>query len=189
MMETPWLTVVTAVRDDVSGLSRTLESLGSHGDSGVEVLVVDSSADRDSVIEAVAGRAHVHWMKPEGIYPAMNAGLGLARGTYIQFLNAGDTLNDHEVLTRVKQKVASLPVWMFGRVEIISTSGIRAVTPAWDYQEENSDCSVAASSHSTKERSFALKPFVMSVDLTSPMPSPPTTRRSCGSPKLRTPRS
>ena len=136
MTDSPWLSVVTAVRDDVSGLSRTLESLGSPGDSGVEVLVVDSSADRDSVIEAVAGRAHVHWMEPEGIYPAMNAGLNLARGTYTQFLNAGDTLHGHDVLSRVAQRAASSPAWMFGQVEIISPTGTRAVTPAWDYEGE-----------------------------------------------------
>jgi len=135
-MSEPWLTIVTAVRDDLEGLQRTLASVSSQDLSGVEVLVVDSSADADAVREVSEGIASVSWMQPQGIYPAMNAGLDSAGGEYVHFLNAGDAFHGSDVLAKVRQVVWSNPAWMFGPVDMIGPSGERITTPYWDYQGE-----------------------------------------------------
>lgn len=135
-MTDPWLTIVTVVRDDLVGLRRTLSSISASDTSEVQVLVIDSSRDRSAVANACAGVADVHWVEPEGIYPAMNIGLSLADGRYVQFLNAGDALHDHQVLQRVRTAAKSDPPWLFGPVRIIDASGSSTVTPPWDYSGE-----------------------------------------------------
>lgn len=135
-MMNPWLTIVSAVRDDPEGLLRTFASLRTQDLEGVEVQVVDSSSDRASVAEECADIAVIKWVEPQGVYAAMNTGLQNASGKYVQFLNAGDCLHDDSVLQRVRASVASEPQWMFGPVEIVGKDGKRTVTPAWDYSIE-----------------------------------------------------
>ena len=132
----PWLTIVSAVRDDLEGLQRTFESLRTQDLEGVEVLVLDSSSDRASVGDVCGDIAAVEWMEPQGVYAAMNTGLQHASGKYVQFLNAGDCLHDDSVLQRVRACVASEAQWMFGPVEIVGKDGKRTVTPVWDYSVE-----------------------------------------------------
>lgn len=135
-MTNPWLTIVSAVRDDLEGLQRTFASLRTQDLEGVEVLVVDSSSDRASVGEVCGDIATVEWVEPQGVYAAMNTGLQHASGTYVQFLNAGDCLHDDSVFQRVRASVPSEAQWMFGPVEIVGENGKRSVTPAWDYSVE-----------------------------------------------------
>lgn len=135
-MSTPWLTIVTPVRDDEAGLRRTMASIAVQDLDGVEVLVVDSSRDHDTVASACSDIAEVMWVEPRGVYPAMNAGLERAAGTYVQFLGAGDTLHDPSVVTRIRQVANTRTTWMFGPVCIIDTDGRKSVTPRWDYATE-----------------------------------------------------
>lgn len=138
----PWLTIATVVKDDAAGLERTLASLASQDPAGVELVVVDSSADREVVPAAIrAGfsgtSVHYCWSTPSGIYPAMNQALDSATGDYVYFLNAGDELAESTVLARVRRAVAGTDaVWAFGPVEILERSGARVVTPPWDYEWE-----------------------------------------------------
>lgn len=132
----PWLSIVTPVRDDESGLARTLDSVASQDLDGVEVLVVDSSRNRNAVAAICDDRASVTWVEPEGVFAAMNVGLDQASGTYVQFLNAGDALHDASTLSKVKQLAHQQPAWMFGPVQIISQDGTGTITPSWDYETE-----------------------------------------------------
>ncbi len=139
MIEQPWLTIVTVVKDDAEGFTRSLASLRDQNLSGVEYLVVDSSSDRDAVPTLAASSAipaHVTWVDPEGIYSAMNFALTQATGEYVYFLNAGDELLP-DSLSRVHDAVVtSSPLWLFGEVEVISADGSRHRTPRWDYRDE-----------------------------------------------------
>lgn len=133
-MASPWLTIVTAVRNDPVGLERTLNSI-PHTD-GVEVLVIDGSTDRDSVSRACGGRARVEWVEPRGIYAAMNEGVARASGEYVQFINAGDELRNSSVLELLHAEIQNAPEWLFGPVEIVNAAGLRVITPEWDYRVE-----------------------------------------------------
>lgn len=142
MSTSPWLTVVTVVRDDLVGLRRTLASMAAQDLDGVEYLVVDSSTDHDSVRDLLiqAGvEANCTWVPPRGVYPAMNEGLHQATGAFVYFLNAGDSLHDPDVLGSVRPELARPGVlWAFGPVEIVSVDGTRTLTPPWDYAVERS---------------------------------------------------
>lgn len=135
-MSGPWLTVVTVVKDDPDGLARTADSVAQQDLTGVEFLVIDSSADR-AAAEALGSRARVEWREPAGIYPAMNAGLALALGRYVLFLNAGDSFHSPDVLSRLHGVIDShAPAWVFGPVEVIGVDGTSTITPPWDYFAE-----------------------------------------------------
>jgi len=101
----PLVSVVTIVRNDRAGFLATLDSVrAQQGFDDVEHIVIDG-ASTDGTVEAV--RAHAgrltRWVsEPDaGISDAFNKALALARGRWINFLNAGDTYADPGVLARV----------------------------------------------------------------------------------------
>jgi len=139
--DTPWLTVVTVVKDDLAGFNKSLTSLLEQDNSGVEYVVIDSSGDPSVVESATLGSGFedfkVEWSLPAGIYPAMNKGLELARGEYIYFLNAGDSFIDNGVLANLRKLVRSTsPVWVVGLVKILELGGKTVISSVWDYEEQ-----------------------------------------------------
>lgn len=136
----PWLSVVTVVKDDLDGFTRSLASLREQDVDGVEWVVIDGSSDAGAIPGALsqegAPSAVYRHEAPRGIYPAMNAALELASGDVAYFLNAGDTLADPTVLARVREHLGGSAVWGFGPVEIEEASGSVVVTPRWDYRAE-----------------------------------------------------
>lgn len=135
----PLLTVITVVKDDIEGFSQTMTSLQDQDLNGVELIVIDSSADSAVVAELVANIPGGRYLfeDPAGIYAAMNSGLRAAQGDYVYFLNAGDWFADGEVIRRIREELtAKAPVWLFGPVTILAADGTRVTTPTWDYERE-----------------------------------------------------
>ena len=137
----PWLSVVTVVKDDLKGFLQSIDSFTAQSLTGVELIVVDSSVEESEISTFLADSSitdfRCEWVQPQGIYPAMNRGLELAKGDYIYFLNAGDTFFDSSVLANIG-KVISLnsPTWFVGRVDILEQTGARVTSASWDYQSE-----------------------------------------------------
>lgn len=137
------LTVVTIVKDDPDGFQRTLASMEGCRlvDPGlVEWIIVDSSRDQDSLNQALTTSTlepTVIWVTPEGVYPAMNIGLGRASGEYIYFLNAGEEWHDRLSLSVIIDAlIKTQPDWLFGQVEFVDSNGHRVVPPPFDYLRE-----------------------------------------------------
>jgi hypothetical protein len=105
MTSCPELSIVTISYQDPEGLRATNQSLSAllHSPLKWEHVVVDQSpALYSSIISELPAKwplAHIV-AEPAGIYPAMNRGLGAARGKYVWFLNGGDCLADANTLTR-----------------------------------------------------------------------------------------
>ena len=137
-MSSPWLTIVTVVKDDAEGLQRTLESLVAQKLTDYQHVVIDSSSNRDEVPALlVKTAAEYTWVAPAGVYAAMNTGLDYANGRYVYFLNAGDWLYAPTTLSMLRtQLIECQPRWAIGPVEIVSMDGTRTITPPWNYQRE-----------------------------------------------------
>lgn len=136
----PWLSVVTVVKDDVDGFSRSLASLREQDVDGVEWVVIDGSSDSRAIPGVLAkdgapSAVYRHEV-PRGIYPAMNVALEISSGAFSYFLNAGDTLASATVLAQVREHFCGTDVWGFGPVEIEEATGSVVVTPPWDFQAE-----------------------------------------------------
>lgn len=109
----PSIHVITVVKDDLQGLSRTVRSLRKQSLAGgsFRVLVVDSSLGHeireylttvpDLVIE-------YHYVTPNGVYSAMNTALQILEDEKIHpsdsiiFLNAGDFLISETALAQLR---------------------------------------------------------------------------------------
>lgn len=108
MSSPPTLSVVTITSNDAAGLRLTRESLTPLFEtwpaSEWEHVVVDGSPARSRpVLDGLpAGWPLVHVEQPpRGVPHAFNAALDVARGTYVWFLNGGDTLREPAALARM----------------------------------------------------------------------------------------
>lgn len=124
----PWLTIVTIVRNDAAGLAATLRSVAEQRTPGVEHLIIDG-ASTDATADVLAevrarGGARVVSEPDSGIYNAMNKGLGLSRGAYVQYLNAGDVFCSPYELSWVVVRLTEGPCeWLRTQVRFVDDLG------------------------------------------------------------------
>jgi len=138
------LSVITVVKDDPQGLRHTLNSMSEQqriDPAQIQFLVIDGSSPTMEEVLSNSGITDVSyfWQKPQGIFSAMNFGLSQAQGDYVFFLNAGDTLFNSDVLSRLIEFLqSSAPNWAFGRVNFTSSTGKDLTEPSWSYAAERS---------------------------------------------------
>jgi glycosyltransferase involved in cell wall biosynthesis len=101
----PLVSVISVNWNDAKGLARTLGSVGSQSLRDRESIVIDGASTDGSVEvirEQAAAGVVTDWVseKDAGIYDAMNKGIRRARGTYLVFLNGGDTFSADDALER-----------------------------------------------------------------------------------------
>lgn len=104
----PWLSVVTVVRNDADALRRTIDSVATQQTDLLEHLIVDGASTDDTLPIARAAESHSPWLRvvsaeDSGIYNAMNSGIGLARGSHLLFLNAGDDFTSPDEVAAVHE--------------------------------------------------------------------------------------
>ena len=141
------LTVVTVVKDDPDGFQLTVDSLASQDSRDFELIVIDSSSNMlgiKGILDDSAFNDSINvtyqWVRPEGIYPAMNQGLAVSHGEYVYFLNAGDQLDSTHILRKVIQYLREKQAtWLFGPVVMIEPDGSEVQTPTWNYTVERAN--------------------------------------------------
>jgi glycosyltransferase involved in cell wall biosynthesis len=93
-----FLSIITINYNNASGLENTMQSVLSQNNEDFEYVIVDGASNDGSVdvIRQYAERfgCRLKWIsEPDnGIYCAMNKGIRMASGHYVQFLNSGDYL-------------------------------------------------------------------------------------------------
>ena len=101
------LTIITINRNNDAGLQKTMQSVLAQTCTDFEYLVVDGASTDKSVdvIQGLAGQfgERLKWISEpdKGIYNAMNKGIKMAIGTYVEFLNSGDCLASVDVIERM----------------------------------------------------------------------------------------
>jgi glycosyltransferase involved in cell wall biosynthesis len=101
------LSIITINRNNAAGLEKTMQSVVAQTFKEFEYVVVDGVSTDDSV-EIIKRYSQefgkrLKWVsEPDtGIYNAMNKGIRMASGDYIQILNSGDCLAAPDVLERM----------------------------------------------------------------------------------------
>ena len=100
-------TIVTVCFNCEQLIERTIQSVLSQNPDLFEYIIIDGkSKDRTlDVINQYRDRIDKVVSEPDkGIYDAMNKGIALATGKYINFMNAGDYFVDSHVLENVSNK-------------------------------------------------------------------------------------
>ncbi|MBR4482173.1 MAG: glycosyltransferase [Prevotella sp.] len=103
MNEIP-VTIITVCRNNAQGLERTIRSVESQTWQKKEYLVIDGASTDETLTVIKSHEASMtRWVsEPDnGIYDAMNKGVRMAHGTWIIFMNAGDTFASADTLERV----------------------------------------------------------------------------------------
>jgi glycosyltransferase involved in cell wall biosynthesis len=98
----PRFSIITVCFNALAVLPETLASLRAQSCTDYEWVVVDG-ASSDGSVDWLAAQAPDVLLseKDGGIYDAMNKAVGLARGDWLFFLNAGDALADTGTLSAV----------------------------------------------------------------------------------------
>jgi glycosyltransferase involved in cell wall biosynthesis len=101
----PLVSIVTATLNSAATLERTFRSVHAQTIPGIEHIIVDGGS-RDGTLDLVRrfARGHDYWIsEPDrGISDAFNKGVAMARGRYIQILNADDWLSGNQIECAVK---------------------------------------------------------------------------------------
>ena len=100
------LSIITINRNNAAGLEKTMRSVAIQTCRDFEYIVVDG-ASTDGSVEVIKNLesefSHLKWVsEPDsGIYNAMNKGIRMATGDYIQILNSADCLASEDVTERM----------------------------------------------------------------------------------------
>lgn len=119
----PLVSVITVVYNDKVNLEKTINSISNQDEQAFEYIVVDGNSNDgvEHLIEKYQNRVNQFVSEPDkGIYDAMNKGILLAKGKYVNFLNAGDTFHDENSLSTVFEALqADSPEILYGQASYI----------------------------------------------------------------------
>lgn len=133
-------TIATVTYNAGATIGRTLQSVAQQTHEAVEHLIVDgcssdtTMAEIHRYVEHNTDVRHPHSIvlvrEPDnGLYDAMNKAIQQAKGDYIIFLNAGDTLHGPEVLQQVAQQIEAhynpnrRPAVVYGETDLVDGEG------------------------------------------------------------------
>lgn len=107
------ISIITINKNNANGLKKTIESIKQQTNTNIEHIIIDgnSSDDSVSIIKEYHDKANIKvvWIsEPDsGIYSAMNKGIRLSTGKYLQFLNSGDILCNGDVAQVMSDELES----------------------------------------------------------------------------------
>lgn len=130
----PKVSIITVVYNGITEIENTILSVINQTYSNIEYLVIDggSSDGTIDVIRKYESKIDYWQSEPDGgIYFAMNKGIELASGEWINFRNCGDYFNDKNTV----EKIFSLPVAddimiLHGDCRFIDRNGYRDLQPS-----------------------------------------------------------
>lgn len=124
----PKFSIITVCFNAVSTIENTIKSVISQDSSDYEYIIVDglSTDGTCELIDKYAGQySNIRYIseKDQGLYDAMNKGLAMARGEYIEFLNSGDTLFESGVLSRIAKYCSAKKEILYGNITYVNPDG------------------------------------------------------------------
>ena len=103
----------------------TLDSIAEQADHGQEVVIIDGGSEPEMVDRLRAAGDIVISEPDDGLYNAMNKGLDAATKEFVIFMNAGDSFQGPEAVTRIAEQIAADPgrdLYIF-RAQVVTETG------------------------------------------------------------------
>ncbi len=101
LLDKPLITIVTVVFNGVSTLEQTILSVINQTYDNIEYIIIDGGS-KDGTLDIIKKYEDKidYWQSEadKGIYDAMNKGVALSYGEWINFMNAGDIFFDDDVI-------------------------------------------------------------------------------------------
>ena len=118
-LSSPLFSIITPVLNNKNGLLKTIESIKKQSLPNYEHIVIDGGST-DGTLEIIKNEKNItEWIseKDKGIYDAINKGLKISRGKYINTINSGDYYYSHDSLKIIKDYFEKNDVsFIFGAV-------------------------------------------------------------------------
>ncbi|MBX2842598.1 MAG: glycosyltransferase [Flammeovirgaceae bacterium] len=122
MESTPKVTVITIVYNEVRNLEKTIKSVLSQTYSNLEYLVIDGGSTDGSIQVIKNFEDKIDFWQSEsdnGVFDAMNKGIKKASGDYVNFMNAGDSFFNCNIIEDVFNLNHNSADFIYGDHEVI----------------------------------------------------------------------
>lgn len=128
----PLLSVITVVFNNANYISEAIDSVLNTNRKDVQYVIIDGASTDGTVdiIKSYGDKVSKFVSEPdEGLYDAMNKGVGLSDGEYIAFINADDYYVDGELGKVIKELYEKKPDVLYADLDYIDNE--RTVKRCW----------------------------------------------------------
>lgn len=115
----PLISVVTVVRNDEINIENTILSVINQNYKNIEYIIIDgnSTDNTKNIVKKYRDDISIFISEPDlGIFDAMNKGIKLATGDWINFMNSGDIFYDDNIISYIFQDSQVIPSIIYGDV-------------------------------------------------------------------------
>ncbi len=137
----PKVSIITVVYNGIEFLEETIKSVISQTYPNIEYIIVDGGSTDGTLDIIKKYEAHItKWISEpdKGIYDAMNKGIDLATGDWQNFLNAGDSFVDNNVLEKIFTTNLENITLVYGDIIAIRENGQKLNVNAIELKDDNS---------------------------------------------------
>lgn len=134
--DSPLITIITVVLNEPQALKRTIASVLEQSCDNIEFIIIDG-ASSDSTIEVIKSYEDKidFWISEpdKGIFDAMNKGIDLASGEWINFMNAGDYFYQKDTVKTVFNKDYGNADFIYGHTNFLG-GDFNGIVKVWDFK-------------------------------------------------------
>lgn len=126
------ISVITVCYNAASTLERTIRSVLEQSYPNIEYIVIDGNSTDGTceIIKRYSDRVSKFISEPDrGIYDAMNKGIALAEGDYINFMNAGDVFSSPDAIRDVVELADKNADVIYGYSTVVLPNGKKKISP------------------------------------------------------------
>lgn len=119
------LSIITVVYNGKDLLPGTVESVRKQTYADIEYLIIDGGS-KDGTVELIkqyaAEMPNLRWIseRDKGLYDAMNKGLRMATGEFVQFLNCGDWLHAPDTVEKIMEQATPETGVLYGETLLVN---------------------------------------------------------------------
>lgn len=127
-VNSPLISIITVCYNAAPAIGATMHSVAAQTATDYEHIVVDGVSGDNTLGIArslATERTYIESSPDHGIYDAMNKGIGLSRGKYLIFLNAGDKFHSEDSLQQITDAITAndFPGVVYGQTDLVDSDG------------------------------------------------------------------
>lgn len=165
----PIITIITVCFNAANTIEKTILSVINQTFTNYEYIIVDGGST-DNTLELIHKYSDkislIISEKDKGIYDAMNKGVKLARGKWLNFMNSGDIFSDENVLMNIFSRDYEKSISFLYSDNLVKTKkGIKLARKDHSIMRINHQCSIYKKELHYEHGYYAVTPKIIVSDL------------------------